>query len=294
MSTSLSPYSCRATPKKDGGAFRSGATSCAGAEPIPYIYTIPHWLPKRTGPPMGTEQQREEWMEFLHELVGRYGLGGKLDTEDPSFVPIERWQIWNEPNLPAFWAGAPDPDQYAELLAISERAIHEVDPTASLITGGMPAAPRAVPAQQYIDELYDHFATRGEPVPFDELALHAYSETVEGSVALVKSFSSAVRSAISPGAAMPPLLIGEIGWASRGKKHQPLVGTPESQAKRLNRVYKALAMLRVPLNISAVLWYAWRDAPPGTSCSFCPNIGLFNADGTPKPAWKKFRTMKRY
>ena len=90
---------------------------------------------------------------------------------------------------------------------------------------------------------------------------------------------------------MPPLLIGEVGWESRGPPQHVLAGTRRSQAKHLNRVYKAFALRRRTLNISAVLWYAWKDTPAGTGCTFCSNVGLFNIAGEAKPAWKTFREL---
>ncbi len=269
------------------------AIRAAGAEPLPFLYGTPRWLGEGA-PPIGTAHARSEWAHFVRRVVGRYGPGGQLASSDPEFVPIERWQVWNEPNLPAFWGGRdPSADEYVELLRVSAQAIHTVDPAASVIAAGLPPAPKRVPAPEFISQLYARYAELGRAPDFDEIAVHPYGSGAAASVANFDAFVAAVRAALAPGAPLPPILVGEIGWGSRGRPHQFLTGTRRTQEHRLNRAYKMYAARREVDNISSVLWFAWRDVPEGTGCEFCPDVGLFNVRDRAKPAWKRFRTMPR-
>ncbi|MDR3709426.1 MAG: hypothetical protein P4L33_14085 [Capsulimonadaceae bacterium] len=47
---------------------------------------------------------------------------------------VHDWEIWNEPDV-GFWLGTSD--QYAQLLSAAVKGIHEVDPTAHVLNGGV-------------------------------------------------------------------------------------------------------------------------------------------------------------
>jgi hypothetical protein len=51
---------------------------------------------------------------------------------------VETWEIWNEPNMNA-WYPTPDPAAYTKLLIATSKAIRAVDPNAFLILGGLGA-----------------------------------------------------------------------------------------------------------------------------------------------------------
>jgi hypothetical protein len=65
--------------------------------------------------PISSTAQRRAWRGFLETLVRRYGPGGDFWTDKPYYEPITAWQIWNEPNLKAYWK-RPNPKEYAKLL----------------------------------------------------------------------------------------------------------------------------------------------------------------------------------
>ncbi|MDR1824493.1 MAG: hypothetical protein LBR27_04075 [Bifidobacteriaceae bacterium] len=116
------------------------------------------WWKANVTPP----KDHGEWAALVSatvkHLISRYGLDEVRDW------PIE---VWNEPNLDAFWAGA-DMAAYFKLYATSVQAIKEVD--AELQVGGPAVAPRA-------GEWYEKFAAfvTDQGLPCDFFSAHAYS-----------------------------------------------------------------------------------------------------------------------
>ena len=55
---------------------------------------------------------------FAAALVRRYGPGGEFWRRHPELpqLPIRSWQVWNEPNIPAYWPSGPNPAEYAAML----------------------------------------------------------------------------------------------------------------------------------------------------------------------------------
>ncbi|MEM6550537.1 MAG: hypothetical protein AAF750_00165 [Planctomycetota bacterium] len=64
----------------------------------------------------------ELWETYVAKLAERY-------ADDVRF-----WEVWNEPDLWNFWKG--DTQQYIDLLRLSHRVIHELDPDAEVMTAG--------------------------------------------------------------------------------------------------------------------------------------------------------------
>src|SRR4051794_22325629 len=69
---------------------------------------------------------------FATAAVERYGPDGTFWTERPDVPkrPIRAWQVWNEPNLPSYYPGGPEPAEYVKLLEATSTAIKAADPGA--------------------------------------------------------------------------------------------------------------------------------------------------------------------
>ncbi|MFG1810063.1 xylan 1,4-beta-xylosidase [Streptomyces sp. NPDC049040] len=104
-----------------------------------------------------------EWADLVgatvRHLVGRYGL------DEVRGWPIE---VWNEPNLKDFWAGA-DQDAYHRLYEVTAAAVKDVD--AELQVGGPSLAPGYEPG--WLVRFADFVADRSAPVDF--VSRHAYT-----------------------------------------------------------------------------------------------------------------------
>ncbi|WP_328917453.1 MULTISPECIES: GH39 family glycosyl hydrolase [unclassified Streptomyces] len=104
-----------------------------------------------------------EWADLvrgtLRHLVDRYGL------DEVRGWPVE---VWNEPNLKEFWAGA-DQDAYHRLYEVTAAAVKDVD--ASIQVGGPALAPGA--DEEWLVRFADFVADRAVPVDF--VSRHAYT-----------------------------------------------------------------------------------------------------------------------
>jgi hypothetical protein len=69
--------------------------------------------------------------KFAAAAAERYGPGG------PGGTHVRWWEIWNEPNNPIYWTGAPNAPAYVALLEPTFSAIKARDPGATVITGGL-------------------------------------------------------------------------------------------------------------------------------------------------------------
>lgn len=87
---------------------------------------------------------------------------------------IAAWEIWNEPNVAAFWEPSPDPAGYGELLRASAEAIRAVDPDAVVISGGLAPAEDGsseLSPETFLRRLYDTLPAG----VVDGVAIHPYS-----------------------------------------------------------------------------------------------------------------------
>ncbi|MDO3705162.1 xylan 1,4-beta-xylosidase [Micromonospora sp. C28SCA-DRY-2] len=155
-----------------------------------------------------------EWADLVRATVGhlvdRYGL------DEVRGWPIE---VWNEPNLPAFWAGA-DQDAYHRLYEVTAHAVKEVD--AALQVGGPAISPGA-------DEWLVPFAefVTARSVPVDFVSRHAYTsgparhvpfgthQTLAPAGSLLEQFASPRRHLRGTGLADLPVHITEFNSSYR-------------------------------------------------------------------------------
>jgi Cellulase (glycosyl hydrolase family 5) len=105
----------------------------AGIRPMLVLGYAPAWARNGRGrrcgdapgclyPPADTKAMNREWREFV--------------TKAAQTFPEAVLEIWNEPNWPTFWA-KPSPNRFAELQAIAYRAIKRVDPSITVLSGGL-------------------------------------------------------------------------------------------------------------------------------------------------------------
>lgn len=71
----------------------------------------------------------------LLDMDGFAAFCGAAAARYASYDPV--WEIWNEPNIEAFWRPHPNPGQYTTLLKKSYTAIKAADPTATVISAGL-------------------------------------------------------------------------------------------------------------------------------------------------------------
>ena len=272
-----------------------GGLASHGIRAVPFIWGSARWVTGAPAlPPLESGADEKAWRKFLWAAVARYGHDGSFwDTiypqrfgADAKPLPVESWQIWNEPNLEKYFAPGPSVEQYARLLRISHDAIKQKDPQAKIVLAGMPAY-GDVDAWKFLDSLY---STPGTEDDFDIVALHPYASNLDQ----LRSGIERIRAVMKEhGAESTPLWITEIGWGSDPPDDFGLNKGLEGQEKMLSSSFELIDRQREAWNVERVFWFDWRD-PSNTEvvrCSFCASAGLLRSDRHRKPAYEAFKSF---
>ena len=242
------------------------------------------------------------------------GLGGIAPPSDPASwgafmgglaqrVPgADAWELWNEPDSPDFFRGAPDPARYAAMLRAAYPAIKAVQPGDAVVTGGLVAND-----MDFVAALYDH----GAGGYFDAVGVHTDTACL---IAGPGSYYRDERGRIGRytftgyrevhdvmerhGDGGKPIWLTEIGWSSHttapgscpigaSKGRKPLGVTEARQARFLTAAYRCAAADRF---IGAVFWFGLQDIP---HVGHARGYGLYRRNGRAKPAARAFRRLAR-
>jgi len=257
----------------------------AGIRVMPFVWGTPEWAaPQVIDLPVRSAWQRWAWSKILREAARRYGPDGYFWEENPElpFLPIHRWEIWNEPNIVTF-ADPVDPVLFGRLIRISGRVLHRVDPSARVIVGGFFGRPLQIPPNaasgDFLSRLY---RVRDVKRHFDGIALHPY---VARARAMGGQIENLRRIMSVNGDSRTPIFVTELGWGSQSgptRWERGLYG----QARQLSQAFALLSANRLRWRIGGVWWFTWTDE--GGSCSFCRSAGLLTEKRRAKPAWYRF------
>jgi hypothetical protein len=145
-----------------------------------------------------------DYAAFAGAFAARYGGGGSFWAEHPEIppMPVQRFEIWNEPNTEVHWGTTPSAQAFASLFAGAQAAIKAADPGARVSVGG-------IVWNDDVAYLNGFFTALGPGVAVDGLGSHPYAPTMFGLAANVVR----VRKALDElGRASVPLEINELGW----------------------------------------------------------------------------------
>ncbi len=263
----------------------------AGLETVPVLYASPGWLKKNyRRPPIKPKGARSAWRKFLRAAVDRYGPSGSFWTLHPllPYLPIHYWQVWNEPNLPGFFAPKASPKKYAKLLHISAAAIRSASPKVKVLLAGLPQTPNRkgqMLSWVFLRKLYNAGA-KGE---FDAIAVHPFAYDIPGVANQLKRLRKVTR---GHGQGHIPMWIDEIGWSSSRKKSNPFAAGPNGQARDLRHVFHYVLAHRSRLHIARLEWVLYRDRAQTPGCIFC-HSGLVKRSGHAKPALSSYRRFAK-
>jgi hypothetical protein len=255
-----------------------------GMEVFPVIVNSPEWVaPEGIDIPVRNAWQRRAWASFLGSVVDRYGIEGAFwrEEEDVPYVPMRRFEIWNEQNIVSF-ASDPEPVRFARLIRIAGRVIHGRQPGAKVIVGGLFGRPLQIPPNigsgDYLNRMYKAGRVKRY---FDGVALHPYVADAKGMEAQLRNLRRIMRRHDDEEAT---LYVTELGWGSASgptRWQRGLYG----QARQLDKAFSIIAANRVRWRIRGVWWFSWTD---GGDCVFCGSAGLLTAKREAKPSWYRF------
>jgi hypothetical protein len=255
-----------------------------GMTVLPFVSASPEWIaPEGRLEPVARGWQRRAWASFLRRAVRRYGPDGTFWWSNPElpYLPIRRWEIWNEPNIVTF--GRADPEVFASLVRLSGRVVHRADSGAEVILGGLFGRPLQIPPNvgsgDFLSRLY---RARRVKRFFDGVALHPYVAAAAPMRAQIRNLRRVMRMHDD---AATPLYVTELGWGSDSFESRWERG-PAGQARELDRGLAMLTQNRRAWRIGGVWWFALADA--AGSCQFCDSAGLLTDRREAKPSWYVF------
>lgn len=262
-----------------------------GMEVLPILFNAPRFYARQHGDAFCPPRRLARMASFARVLVRRYGPGGSLWRRHPGVpeLPIRSWQIWNEPNLRVYWCGRPNARAYTRMLRAVGESIEQVDPSAEIVTAGLPASELngTIPLPRYIRQLYRAGAKRW----FTTLAINSYARNRSELAQLL----AGTRRQINARGDHAGIWVTELGWGDHGPRHRFIVGS-RGQARRITSSFAYLRRHWRPLGLRGVVYYSWRDSrpyPPKYKDLWGLHTGLLRLDGSPKPAYYAFREAVR-
>ena len=115
-----------------------GRLAVHGIRALPSVWGNPDWVQGGDArPPLDRPPDDHGMAELPQGAGGALRAGRQLlgtprtassTAQNATPLPIQSWQIWNEPNLKKFFVPYPSPQKYARLLKISHGAIRSRDP----------------------------------------------------------------------------------------------------------------------------------------------------------------------
>jgi hypothetical protein len=272
-------------PDFDGFDHFVGLAAEYGIRVMPFLSDSPEWVASDSMDlPVASASQRWAWASFLRDVAGRYGAQGTFWEESPDlpYLPIRRWEIWNEANIVTF-ANPVSPERFAVLLRLSGRVLHGVDSNAKVIVGGLFGRPLQIPPNvrsgDFLSRLY---RARRVKKFFDGVAIHPYVSATSAMRAQIANLRRIMR---VHNDAATPLYVTELGWGSDSGESRWELG-PLGQAQQLDRAFSMLVAKRRAWRVAGLWWFSWLDQDG--ACQFCDSAGLLTAGREAKPAWYRF------
>ena len=203
---------------------------------------------------------------------------------------VNAWEIWNEPNAKDFWQPYPSASDYASLLHVTHAALRSVDPTATIIIGGLApgqAAIGAIAPTEFLSQLYEADAKDS----FEAVGFHPYSYPQLPS-------QYADSSAWSQMASTTPSLRSIMVAHEDGDKKIWLTefgaptGGPDgvTEIAQATMLADAVSLARGYAWAGPFMWYSYQDLgiSPSTSENF---FGIRRHDGTLKPVYTTLKSL---
>lgn len=182
------------------------AIIATGAQPFICLSYLPSELAPNTA--YGAPSDWQTWEELIYQTVYHFNIERKLD--------IRYWEVWNEPNLPAFWSGSLD--DYLRLYEITTRAAKRADPSIKIGGPATSSLDRSLSLgaafyeQNWITELARF--TQQRQLPLDFVSWHYYDPDPQNFVWNVQQHVDWLREAGFTDETMPALMLTE--WNSAG------------------------------------------------------------------------------
>jgi polysaccharide biosynthesis protein PslG len=263
-----------------------GQAAAHGMTVLPTVINAPLWDGTQNpngGGGLAIPNSAYFYANFITDLVERYGPNGTFWAKGRPKLPIEDWQIWNEPNVVGYWWKQPFEQSYVTMLEAIYPVIKAADPHAKVVLAGFPNY-----SWGFLERIY---RIHGARKYFDIVALHPYTKYPQGVITIADRVRVAMNTHGDP---FKPMMITETGWPSSLGKTRTLYDfetTQSGQARNVTQLLRLLAANRRHLRLLGFYWYDWAnverpgDGPFAYSGFFRVSSGSFQA----KPSFTAFR-----
>jgi hypothetical protein len=265
------------------------AYHAVGTKVIVVLYTTPQWARVGLSANLFTPPARAA----DYGAFARYAAGA---------VPgADAWEIWNEEDDNGFWEHGPQVAAYTRLLRAAYPAIKSVQPSDTVVVGGMVGQDVAFLNGIYANGGKGYFDAVGAHTDFACLVEDPSQYYRDPNGWLGRYTFSGYRELhyvmSRHGDGAKPIWLTEIGWntsttqpgsCARGQHaHMKPAGVSEAfQAAMVTRAYECLAADNY---VQVALWFSLQDADNGPEDDH--RLGLIRHDGTHKPAYDAFARL---
>ena len=262
-------------------------TAARGMTVLPIVMYCPPWAavtPRAPGA-LDVPNDPAPYAAYATALVHRYGPYGSFWATHRALprLPIERWQIWNEPSFDYYWP-QPFAPTYVPLLAAAHASIKAADPFAQVVLPGFPDL-----GWQFLATIYEQGGGVGHD--FEVVAAHPYTRQPANVIRFLSLMRAVMR---RNGDGAKPMMITETGWNSSVGHHPSdnfcCQTTEAGQAADVSALLPLLARHRRAQRLLAFYFYTWASAEQDGTFSF-NFAGLFDdASGrlAAKPVYSAF------
>jgi GH35 family endo-1,4-beta-xylanase len=194
---------------------------------------------------------------------------------------VHTWEIWNEQNSSMFWAPTPDAKAYSTMLKAASAAIKKIDPTATVVSGGLVGFD-----YDYMEVLRHDGALKA----IDGFGLHTFvTDAPESSHS--NAWMDSAEAYLARYAPGTEIWITELSWSTcelNPVGAECLAETSEEQqAEYLTRSYLDAASR----GVAAITW--WNLVEWGDTNTTLDNYGLVDRAGRQKPAYAALAEIGR-
>jgi GH35 family endo-1,4-beta-xylanase len=235
-----------------------------GAQEIMYVLgSTPRWLatdesvPNYLGAPGANSMPKDlgEWDKWVRRVVTEYE--GRIDS----------YQVWNEVNFSSFFNGTPQ--QMVELTRRAAKIVHEVDPSADVVTGSaivrqMRKATKVAKQSAAISKksfFYNYMAgLKKKKVKFDAVGMHLYpwfkAGPGDGTPFDREQGARDAQAVLDHFKFKQPMYDTEMAYGNRRNNGWPKRVLPA----KLGAAYLAQTYIfGMVNNVPQVYWYGWDD-----------------------------------
>jgi hypothetical protein len=267
------------------------AANARGIKILGVIGFTPGWARPSTctGSDKCAPANPQDYGDFVKATVAHFATRG-----------VHTWELWNEPNLGAFWKPAPNAVAYTAVLKAGYTGAKQADPGALVLNGGLglygaywsTSTTTGVNPQKFLEQMY----ANGAHGYFDALAFHPYVLDNSLNTTSNRDSNGWVQmngtNAELLGPSLRTLMAGNGDSAKQiwGTEFGEAVGyksrTESDQAARLDQAMKAWPTI----GAWAGKFFVYSYKPPLENLNgWTSDFGLVRPDWSHRPAWLTFQ-----